>query len=274
MKTQQEKLMKTFIYASAFALSALITACTSTTVVGDESATSTETIEPIPKYEGSGGCAESDALIHNAYDDWRRDNNTGLGLEGTWSGRIDNGQDMRLSFLRAESNQYVGRVVFGSDPILPPATDLDEPYNCPNPDMLSTNPRCLPIGTWATGYEYEVHGVIPESKRLAFTLYPREAWGSWCALQTPHQWDECYFSASPNEETGGDEEGRCRIGDEWIPCGTFVLRTGDTCTCASDGCFPTLLGAKLDFVIDDGGNTLRGSVDYGENSGNVTLYRE
>ena len=74
-----------------------------------------------------------------------------------------------------------GTVVLGESQVYPAATDPNVGYP-PGEDLMSA---VVKVGQYRGGFEYPVHDVIVQSKRIRFKVSPNDFFKGWCELQTP-----------------------------------------------------------------------------------------
>ncbi len=255
----------------------LSTACTGTTaVVGEEAgdnpsmdgagpSTGLSPTEDLPAYEGQGECAAEDETTHSPYEEWRRRPNDFGALAGTeWEGYLEAGPTMRLIIEKGG----VAAVRIGDGDLVPPPEDPNAGYLCAAGDS-GCNLQ------FQEGALYPVHGATLTGKRLLVPLVWNSPWEAFCALQTPHNWSStgwpaCSFHPHENLDniTGRDY---CALGDEEVDCAWWTLVESfqaGVCRCASDACFPQVLGdfdssqnPLLDLSLSSDKRSLIGSVN-------------
>lgn len=163
-----------------------------------------------------------------------------------------------------------GTVVLGESQTYPAATDPDVGYPA-DEDLMTVATK---TGRYRAGFEYPVHDVIVESKRIRFKIAPNDFYKGWCELQTPVvSVDQAgVYSCGPNGFTQ-TTPGTC-IGNDnkAINCTKAMLCTGPfTCQCTATSCTASDNSATIfDGALYDSGTTLQGSF----NSATVRMERK
>jgi hypothetical protein len=163
-----------------------------------------------------------------------------------------------------------GTVVLGESQTYPAATDPDVGYPA-DEDLMTVATK---TGRYRAGFEYPVHDVIVESKRIRFKIAPNDFYKGWCELQTPVvSVDQAgIYSCGPNGFTQ-TTPGTC-IGNDnkAINCTKAILCTGPfTCQCTATSCTASDNSATIfDGALYDSGTTLQGSF----NSATVRMERK
>jgi len=151
-----------------------------------------------------------------------------------------------------------GTVVLGESQVYPPATDPNVGYPTDEDQMTAA----VKVDMFRPGFEYPVHDVTVESKRIRFKVVPYDFYKGWCELQTPVEslsQKGVYFcgpnslsQTSPGVCVGGDGT---RIDcNKGLLCGRFI------CQCTAAGCTSGDTGTTIfDGALYDQGTRLQGT---------------
>lgn len=226
--------------------------------------------EPPPAPTNTGGsssqpaappdCTAADAEKRAVHDAWPLIANDFGSLTGkTFAGYIEGGPDVTLT-IDGSGNASL----LAGEPA--PAPVADASYLCG--DGLQNFSQCEPRFRFppAEGGTYPIHGATFTADRLLLPIQLGSAYEGWCALQTPHLWEGCYFDIWPS--TGfsyTSSTGYCTIGENemQVDCGWLELATLGVCGCTSSACFATIYestGSRIDAHFDDASGELSGSV--------------
>jgi len=151
-----------------------------------------------------------------------------------------------------------GVVVLGESQVYAPATDPNVGYPV-DEDQMSAATKA---DSFRAGFEYPVHDVTVESKRIRFKVSPNDFYKGWCELQTPIEsltQKDVYF-CGPDSLTQ-TSPGTCVGGDGTpINCSKALLCARFICQCTATGCTTGDTGTTIfDGALYDQGTTLQGS---------------
>jgi len=153
-----------------------------------------------------------------------------------------------------------GSLVLGESQTYPPATDPNVGYPPGEGDFMSAT---IKASTFRPGFEYPLHGVKVESKRIRFTISTNDFYKSWCELQTPVATNNPdFYSYCPNGFSSNGE-GMCFAADTGAPvdCSKVALCTGVlVCTCTASSCTADLnYNTQFDAALREAGTLLEGT---------------
>lgn len=154
-----------------------------------------------------------------------------------------------------------GSVRIGDAPLFPPANDYDVGY-----------PRGAQPTVFQAGFEYSLHDVKVEGRRLRFYLEPSEPFADWCSHQTPFVESENVVRCVPGGVIA-DEGGNCSIGypgDDVatapiVDCGkaTLCVAPDVLCKCTPSACGPDhdpQFRIRFDGSLEEAGSRLVGAI--------------
>ena len=230
---------------------------------------------------GIAACHPVVEPIHGAGGGHSATSSTGVnGGPQRWKGYVENfhfedGSDNVQITLSGDPP--VAKVILGAHPLYPPPTD---PNVASPPAFRNGTPFLEPTGI--TGFEFTGIGTMVTPTRMTFTVYSREQWNAWCALETPIPFAGApgSYACVPNQAFKLGPPDSCEINTEVMPtpidCGKLVLcQPNGTCECSATACsgrMPSQGDISFDMVIN--GSHADGSVSGMAASGTVHLDRQ
>ncbi|HEY3495459.1 MAG TPA: hypothetical protein VGK73_12270 [Polyangiaceae bacterium] len=150
-----------------------------------------------------------------------------------------------------------------------PAPVADESYLCG--DGIQNFSQCEPRYRFppVEGGVYPLRGASFAAGRLTVPLQAGAPYEAWCALQTPHENDVCFFEIWGNDTFSfSPEMGVCTLGADRTPvdCGWLELAMLGVCGCTSSECFADIFAEpqdRIDARYDEATGELSGSIILG-----------
>jgi hypothetical protein len=196
-------------------------------------------------------------------------------LDGTWTGAMDDytfpagSSSVTMVLAQQQAGAVLGRVILGDTPYPPPSSpDIGYPESI---EFVFNAQRNLPY----EGFTYTVFNGDFDGTLADIGIEPREAWRSWCDLQTEVYRDGSTFQCSydlPIASEFRNARGRlwCDFDGPEESCDKFVLCVQDrefelpvsrVCDCTKDGCSVCMRDRPpIMFRLQLQGDTLSGTV--------------
>jgi hypothetical protein len=202
-------------------------------------------------------CAAADSQSRAAHDAWLVQSNAFGSLTGrTFTGYLDGGSDVTLSIDADGSATFaVGQPA--------PAPAATSSYLCGNGIQDGSQCQLRYSHPPLEGAVYALHGATFTADRLLVPIQLNGPYDAWCALQTPHENDACFFqpigldgfSITPST-------GMCALAGAPVDCGWMELAQLGVCGCTSSACFAAIdpsPPARIDARFDETTHELSGT---------------